>query len=157
MPDATHTFDLTTFGLSDMTACGAGLRGAAADADSFEDAAGRIVGFLRDRFLDASGAPACALVRCFHTLPFGELDADDQRFARARLPDGPRLLVATDYSFMQFDDEERAALGIEAALFLALWGVVVVGFSSLRGIYRDILQAAPLIGGFAALNNSANN
>lgn len=85
MPDATRTFDLTTFGLSDMTACGAGLRGAAADADSFEDAAGRIVGFLRDRFLDASGAPACALVRCFHTLPFGELDADDQRVARAQL------------------------------------------------------------------------
>lgn len=34
--------------------------------------------------------------------------------------------------------------------------VVVVGFSSLRGIYRDILQAAPLLGGFAALNNSTN-
>lgn len=34
--------------------------------------------------------------------------------------------------------------------------VVVVGFSALRGIYRDILQAAPLLGGFAALNNSTN-
>jgi polysaccharide biosynthesis/export protein len=29
--------------------------------------------------------------------------------------------------------------------------VVVVGFSSLRGIYRDILQVAPLIGTFASL------
>lgn len=35
--------------------------------------------------------------------------------------------------------------------------VVVVGFSSLRGIYRDILQAAPLIGGFAAIANASNN
>lgn len=29
--------------------------------------------------------------------------------------------------------------------------VVVVGFSSLRGIYRDILQAAPLVGTFATV------
>jgi polysaccharide biosynthesis/export protein len=34
--------------------------------------------------------------------------------------------------------------------------VVVVGFSSLRGIYRDILQAAPLLGTFALLNNGSN-
>lgn len=32
--------------------------------------------------------------------------------------------------------------------------VVVVGFSSLRGIYRDILQAAPLLGTFSLLNNN---
>jgi len=32
--------------------------------------------------------------------------------------------------------------------------VVVVGFSSLRGIYRDILQLAPLVGTFAVLNNN---
>lgn len=34
--------------------------------------------------------------------------------------------------------------------------VVVVGFSSLRGIYRDILQAAPLLGSFAVLSNANN-
>jgi len=35
--------------------------------------------------------------------------------------------------------------------------VVVVGFSSLRGIYRDILQLAPLMGTFAVLANNTNN
>jgi len=35
--------------------------------------------------------------------------------------------------------------------------VVVVGFSSLRGIYRDILQLAPLVGTFAVLANNNNN
>ena len=34
--------------------------------------------------------------------------------------------------------------------------VVVVGFSSLRGIYRDILQLAPLVGTFAVLADSNN-
>jgi len=32
--------------------------------------------------------------------------------------------------------------------------VVVVGFSSLRGIYRDILQTAPLFGAFVSLSNN---
>jgi polysaccharide export outer membrane protein len=35
--------------------------------------------------------------------------------------------------------------------------VVVVGFSSLRGLYRDILQLAPLVGTFAVLADSNNN
>ena len=34
--------------------------------------------------------------------------------------------------------------------------VVVVGFSSLRGIYKDILQLAPLVGTFAVLADSNN-
>jgi polysaccharide export outer membrane protein len=35
--------------------------------------------------------------------------------------------------------------------------VVVVGFSSLRGIYRDILQASPLLGAFATLTRYSGN
>ena len=35
--------------------------------------------------------------------------------------------------------------------------VVVVGFSSVRGIYRDILQAAPIIGAFATLRAYSSN
>ncbi|MEO6386803.1 MAG: polysaccharide biosynthesis/export family protein [Croceibacterium sp.] len=34
--------------------------------------------------------------------------------------------------------------------------IVVVGFSSIRGIYRDILQAAPLFGAFVTLGTSGN-
>jgi polysaccharide export outer membrane protein len=35
--------------------------------------------------------------------------------------------------------------------------VVVVGFSSVRGIYRDILQAAPILGAFATLRAYSPN
>lgn len=35
--------------------------------------------------------------------------------------------------------------------------VIVVGFSALRGLYRDILQAAPLFGAFVNLSRAANN
>ena len=35
--------------------------------------------------------------------------------------------------------------------------VIVVGFSSLRGLYKDILQLAPLVGTFAVLADSNNN
>ncbi len=35
--------------------------------------------------------------------------------------------------------------------------VVVVGFSSLRGLYRDILQAAPLFGAFVSLSTNSSN
>ena len=35
--------------------------------------------------------------------------------------------------------------------------VVVVGFSSLRGFYKDILQLAPLVGTFAVLADTNNN
>ncbi len=34
--------------------------------------------------------------------------------------------------------------------------VIVVGFSSLRGLYRDVLQVAPLLGSFAVLANGNN-
>jgi len=40
---------------------------------------------------------------------------------------------------------------------LAAGDVVVVGFSALRGVYRDILQAAPLFGAFAALSRNNTN
>jgi polysaccharide export outer membrane protein len=39
---------------------------------------------------------------------------------------------------------------------LAAGDVIVVGFSSVRGIYRDILQAIPALGTFAVLANNNN-
>lgn len=115
MPDATRTFDLTTFGLSDMTACGAGLRGASAGAASFDDAAQRIVGFLRDRFRDPPGTPQCALIRCFHTAPFGELGEEDRQFVRDQLDPGEVAdeltclrLAATVGDEPDWNDRERS-------------------------------------------------
>ena len=69
-----------------MTRCGVELRRLGADATSMEEVAGRIVSALhRDLVVDAQ--PACALVRTFITIPFAELQPEQQEFARRIHPD----------------------------------------------------------------------
>ena len=76
-------YDLTSFSLSEMTACGSRLRRLGESARSLEEAAARIVRYLYDHLTDPrTGESACALVRFFKTHPYGELDAELQRFAR---------------------------------------------------------------------------
>lgn len=75
-------FDLSRFGLADMTRCGIDLRKTGAGCDSMEETADRVVRYLYERLrnpdLDQS---ACALVRMFVTLPFEELETSQQAFA----------------------------------------------------------------------------
>jgi len=78
----TEAYDLTSFGLGDMTRCCMALRGFGRDADSLEAVAVRIVRHLADRMRDSDGGRQCALVRCFKTHPYGDLDDSLQRFAR---------------------------------------------------------------------------
>ena len=75
--------DLNTFGLSAVVECGAALRSETASAESMEEAANRIVGYLYDNIVDGSGKRALALVRFFKTHPFGSLDPQQQEFARS--------------------------------------------------------------------------
>lgn len=83
-------YDLRRFSLGDMTRCGAALRKIGSGASSMEEVAIRIVRYLYDAFRVAdSPEPACALVRIFVTLPFGDLDDDLQRFARGLLGSEP--------------------------------------------------------------------
>jgi hypothetical protein len=92
-------YDLTRFALSDMTECGAALRQLGRDAESMEEVANRIVRHLYDQFLDPqTGEQSCVLVRLFKTHPFGELDAELQRFARdllGRPPESPAMKCLT--------------------------------------------------------------
>ena len=81
------SYDLSTFSLRDMTQCGAELRRQGVDADSMEQVADRVVRLLHDRLRAANGERACALVRVFVTLPYAELQAEQQTFARAVLPE----------------------------------------------------------------------
>ena len=94
--------DLTHFTSGDAAECGAAIREAGAGANSFEEVATRIVQFLRSDLTSAelppsrpsgqgrtvpSPVPPVALVRCFVTVPYRELDADLQAFARDLLGD----------------------------------------------------------------------
>lgn len=90
MPNPATTppvYDLSRLTLREMTECGAALRRLGTGAASMEEAANRVVRLLHSRLADATqaGEPACMLVRCFKTQPFGELDAGLQRAGRDAL------------------------------------------------------------------------
>ena len=88
-PQTIH-YDLSRFSLADMTRCGIELRKIGADASSMEMVADRTVRHLYDRLRDPSrDRPACALVRLFITLPFAELELEQQTFAEAILGGAP--------------------------------------------------------------------
>jgi hypothetical protein len=82
-----------------MTRCGIELRRLGAYASSMEEVADRIVRHLYERLGDPSRQnAACALVRLFVTLPFGELEPEQQSFATAVLgqsPEGPGMKCLT--------------------------------------------------------------
>jgi hypothetical protein len=92
--------DLAHFTSDDAAECSATIRDAGAGANSLEEVATRIVRFLRSDLTSAglqppkppkpasaapSPVPPAALVRCFVTVPYGELDTDLQAFARGML------------------------------------------------------------------------
>jgi two-component system NtrC family sensor kinase len=80
-------YDLANFSLSDMTRCGIALRKLGSNASSMEEVARRVVELLyRDLVLPGSSDHAAALVRTFVTLPYSELQPEQQEFARHILP-----------------------------------------------------------------------
>ena len=61
-------YDLTHFGLKEITVCGAALPDLGHGADSMEDVAERIVRHLYDGMSEGPSSPrACALVRFYKT------------------------------------------------------------------------------------------
>ena len=77
--------DLTTFGLGDMLKCSLALRETASSAATLEQSAQRICRFLYDELRGANNEHQCALVRCYKTHPYGELNSELQQFARTLL------------------------------------------------------------------------
>jgi hypothetical protein len=81
-------YDLSRFGLKEMTDCGADLRRMDRGQHSMEQAATRVVRYLYDGLVDGgSGRRACALVRVFKTHPWEQLDGPLQQFAQRLAPD----------------------------------------------------------------------
>lgn len=81
------SYDLSGFSLSDMTRFGVELRKQSTDAATMEEVADRVVRLLHEKLRSPNGERACALVRTFVTLPYSELQPDQQAFARQVLPD----------------------------------------------------------------------
>ncbi|MBP1928974.1 hypothetical protein J2741_001521 [Methanolinea mesophila] len=82
--------NIEDFTLKDMVEFSAALRTMGTGADSMEEVAHGIVNYLHDNLVDqTTGERNCVLVRFFKTVPYGELDADLQEFARGVLKGSP--------------------------------------------------------------------
>lgn len=79
--------------ISDMTECASELRTLGAGASFVQDVAQRIVSCLYQQLgNDQTGRRDCALVRCFLTRPYRDLDPQSQDCARRALACGPGSL-----------------------------------------------------------------
>ena len=107
-------YNLSEFAFSDMVDCGAWLRRTAGAAASMEEVADLVVSYLHQSLRDDAGDPACALVRCFVTLPFGELEPDLQEAGRNVLGREPSAgtksltLLATAGQLPAWNDRRRS-------------------------------------------------
>lgn len=79
------TFDVTRFGLAEMLRVGIDVRKRIAAARSLEEAAGSVCEYLGAELVGPNGMRACALVRCYKTHPFGELEPALKNFVKASL------------------------------------------------------------------------
>lgn len=86
-------YSLASFSISDMTECASELRKLGAGASSAQDVAQRIASYLfRQLGNDQTGQQDCALVRCFLTRAYRELDPQSQDCVRRALACGPGSL-----------------------------------------------------------------
>ena len=89
-------YRLASFSISDMTECASELRKLGAGASSAQDVAQRIASYLYRQFgNDQTGRQDCALVRCFLTRAYRDLDPKSQDCARRALACGPGSLDMT--------------------------------------------------------------
>lgn len=86
-------YSLASFSISDMTECASELRKLGAGATSAQNVAQRIASYLYQQLgNDQTGRQDCALVRCFLTRPYRDLDPQSQDCARRGLACGPGSL-----------------------------------------------------------------
>jgi len=84
---------LASFSISDMTECASELRKLGAGASSAQEVAQRIASYLYRQFgNDQTGRQDCALIRCYLTRAYRELDPQSQDCARRTLGCGPGSL-----------------------------------------------------------------
>ena len=120
-PRATYTLlkmpsNLSSFGLPETLRCGLGIRRAATNAATAEEAASKICQFLYDELVTSEGERACALIRCYKTHPFGQLKPADREFARVSMGGGttptPSMrcltLLATVGDEQKWNDRRRS-------------------------------------------------
>ena len=110
-------YQLRSFHLRDMTACGAALRRLSAGATSLEEVADRLVRHLYTSLtLDQHGEPACSLIRLFTTTRYDLLTPNLRALADQRLGDRPAIpsltcltLLASAGTLPEWNDPARSS------------------------------------------------
>lgn len=86
-------YSLASFSISDMTECASELRKLGTGASSAQEVAQQIASYLYRQFgNDQTGWRDCALIRCYLTRAYRELDPQSQDCARRALGCGPGSL-----------------------------------------------------------------
>ncbi|MDR4480236.1 MAG: PAS domain S-box protein [Nitrospira sp.] len=110
-------YQLRSFQLRDMTACGAALRRLSAGATSLEEVADRLVRHLYTSLtIGQQGEPACSLIRLFTTTRYDLLPSDLRALADQRLGDRPAIpsltcltLLASAGTLPEWNDPARSS------------------------------------------------
>ncbi|NMG08898.1 hypothetical protein [Brasilonema sp. UFV-L1] len=85
---------LTNFTFTDMVECGLDLCQLGLGVESMEAASNKIVRYLYESLIDEqTGAPACALIRCFKTHSYDKLDAELSKIVFSQLGYIPDLTM----------------------------------------------------------------
>ncbi len=102
-------YDLKHLSVNEVLQMSAGLEGLGEGCASMEEAAGRIVRYFYDSLRDGpSGPPACALVRLYRTLRFGDLEILLRGFARSMARDHTLSADTTCLTLLATAGEEPA-------------------------------------------------
>lgn len=79
-------YDLTQFGLRDMSECGLGLRQLGKDAHTTEEVSNRMIKYLYENLISKdSKEKSCVLIRMFQTIPYKKLSHELQEYASTLL------------------------------------------------------------------------
>jgi serine phosphatase RsbU (regulator of sigma subunit)/anti-sigma regulatory factor (Ser/Thr protein kinase) len=163
-------FNLSAFSVTDMVVASGELRQAAAAATTMEDASRAVVAYLRSAFPDpATGRPAFALARMFHTVAWDRLTPRLHTYVENRDPaaahsddDLPYLtLLATEGDHPHWSDRrtsrDHQAIPLSAPDVVRRAPLALALLDRLLGLQQPSAAPAPVHAGAAStVNGSAH-
>lgn len=145
-------FDITQFGIPEMMRCGTLLR-EAGTGTTVQTVARRICDFLYDSLVDDGGGTASVLVRFYVTHTYGDLPAEEQRFARKLLGATPwpalkcLSLLATRGTVQEWNDvrssQGHRAIPLPSTAVVSRAPMIAQLFKQMGVDLARVLQPAP--------------
>ena len=145
-------FDITQFGIPEMMKCGARLR-EAGTGTTVQEVARHVCDFLYDSLVDRDGDRAVVLARFYVTHTYGNLPAEEKRFARKLLKEAPwpalkcLSLLASRGSLAEWNDvrtsQGHRAIPLPSAAVVSRAPMIAQLFQQMGVDLTQVLQPAP--------------